>query len=110
MCDLFIISGGFSRERSDLFMHQHGMWHLLTLDRAAICFSLKRKTSENILVLGTDCLPNLTPGVARASGALRMVVFMEPCSFAAADSAAAWQLGCPHCQSPAVPVPVEWRR
>lgn len=73
-------------------------------------FFFEEKDFRNILVLRTDCLPNLTPGVARASGVLRMVVFMEPYSFAAHDSAGAWQLCCPHCQIFAVSVPVEWRR
>lgn len=41
------------------------MWHLLQLDWAGVCFSLKRTAAENVLILRADCLPNLTPGVAK---------------------------------------------
>lgn len=62
------------------------MWHLLRLDWAGVCFSLKRTTSENTLILGAACLPNLTPGAAGASGGRRMAVFTEPGSPAGLDA------------------------
>lgn len=102
--------------RSDPFLHQNGMWHLLRLDGAGICFSLKRTTSENTLLLKADCLPNLTSGMAGASGRLRMVAFTEPCS-PRASTQGAWvrckgpspQLA-PRRPRPPSAVPVEWRR
>lgn len=92
------------------------MWHLLQLDWAGVCFPLKRTAAENVLILRADCLPNLTPGVAkglRHANNGRIHGALLPCC-----PQLSWGLGPlkgPPLPPPTVPiltapVPVEWRR
>lgn len=77
MCDLFIISGGFSWERSDLFLPPK--WNVALamtgLGRYLFFFEQLQKTHRSSGLTASQISRLAWPG---ASGVLRRVVFMEP--------------------------------
>lgn len=81
MCDLFIISSGFSWERSDLFLPPKWNVALATtgLGRYLFFFERFQKTYCSSGLTASQISRLAWPG---ALGVLRMVVFMEPHCFA----------------------------